>query len=264
LPYHRGRMDGARGLAAYAPRPFLTSARRVGDQGADRLAGARGRRERGDAGPSPLPSAAHAAVDPTQGGPGRARPQLRTGRRRRAVPVGLGYPLAGRSRWPAQAGGRGRGAVRSHRLAAPAQSAAPACWSATMSALELRAVSRVYGEGPTEVVALSQVDLRVGDGELVAVMGPSGSGKSTLLTISGTLEQPTSGEVLIGGTAVSSLAREDIARLRRRSIGYVFQDFNLLAGLTAVENVSLPLELDGVPARTARVAGMAALEELGL
>ena len=82
-------------------------------------------------------------------------------------------------------------------------------------------------------------------------MGPSGSGKSTLLTISGTLEEPSSGEVLIGDVAVSGLSRNDKARLRRQSIGYVFQDYNLLAGLTAAENVSLPLELDGAPMRTA-------------
>jgi putative ABC transport system ATP-binding protein len=105
--------------------------------------------------------------------------------------------------------------------------------------------------------------LAVSAGELVAVMGPSGSGKSTLLTIAGSLEDPTSGEVL-GGAAVSGMSRNDRARLRRRSIGYVFQDFNLLAGLTAVENVSLPLELDGIAAKTARGAGMKALEELGL
>jgi putative ABC transport system ATP-binding protein len=133
-----------------------------------------------------------------------------------------------------------------------------------VSALQLRSVSRVYGEGANQVTALHDVDLRVDDGELVAVMGPSGSGKSTLLTISGTLEEPTSGEVLIGDVAVSELSRDDKARLRRQSIGYVFQDYNLLAGLTAAENVSLPLELDGVPRRTARVAAMAALEELGL
>src|SRR5213076_3171155 len=96
------------------------------------------------------------------------------------------------------------------------------------------------------------------------VMGPSGSGKSTLLTIAGTLEEPTTGEVLVGGAAVSGMSRNDRARLRRRSIGYVFQDFNLLAGLTAAENVSLPLELDGEPARSARDAGLRALEELGL
>src|SRR5499426_3383278 len=130
--------------------------------------------------------------------------------------------------------------------------------------LELRQVSMVYGQGPTEVQALREVDLSVQGGELVAVMGPSGSGKSTLLTIAGTLEEPTSGEVLVNGTALTTLSRNDRARLRRRSIGYVFQDFNLLPGLTAVENVSLPLELDGVPARKAGKAATASLDELGL
>jgi putative ABC transport system ATP-binding protein len=133
-----------------------------------------------------------------------------------------------------------------------------------MTALELRWVSKVYGEGPNEVQALRGVDLTVDAGELVAVMGPSGSGKSTLLTIAGSLEEPTSGEVLVGGVELSEMSRNERARLRRRSIGYVFQDFNLLAGLTAVENVALPLELDGVTAKKAHVAGMAALEELGL
>lgn len=132
------------------------------------------------------------------------------------------------------------------------------------TALELRQVSKVYGDGPTAVRALWQVDLSIKRGELVAIMGPSGSGKSTLLTIAGSLEEPTSGEVIVGGSPLSSLSRDDRARLRCRSIGYVFQDFNLLAGLTAVENVGLPLELDGVGVRAARAAGMAALEELGI
>jgi putative ABC transport system ATP-binding protein len=122
----------------------------------------------------------------------------------------------------------------------------------------------VYGEGANEVHALRSVDLSVDAGALVAVMGPSGSGKSTLLTIAGSLEVPSSGEVLIDGVAVSAMSRNGRARLRRRSIGYVFQDFNLLAGLSALENVCLPMELDGVGARKARVAGMEALEELGL
>jgi putative ABC transport system ATP-binding protein len=133
-----------------------------------------------------------------------------------------------------------------------------------MTTLELRNVSKVYGEGPTEVDALRDVSLMVDAGELVAVMGPSGSGKSTLLTIAGSLEEPTRGEVLVSGAALSAMSRNDRARLRRRSIGYVFQDFNLLAGLTAAENVSLPLELDGTPARVARGAAMVALEGLGL
>jgi putative ABC transport system ATP-binding protein len=132
------------------------------------------------------------------------------------------------------------------------------------AAVELRAVSKVYGSGPGEVQALQEVDLSVQRGELVAIMGPSGSGKSTLLTIAGSLEEPSSGEVLVGGAALSSMSRNDRARLRRRSIGYVFQDYNLLAGLTAVENVTMPLELDGLGVRAARVIGLAALEELGL
>ena len=125
-----------------------------------------------------------------------------------------------------------------------------------MTALELRSVSKLYGEGPAQVQALGGVDLSVEAGELVAVMGPSGSGKSTLLTIAGSLEDPTSGEVLVGGRSLSRMSRSDKARLRRRSIGYVFQDYNLLAGLTAAENVALPLELDGVTAWMARTAGL--------
>jgi putative ABC transport system ATP-binding protein len=130
--------------------------------------------------------------------------------------------------------------------------------------LKLRQVSKVYGEGPSEVQALVEVDLAVDGGELVAVMGPSGSGKSTLLTIAGSLEEPTSGEVLVDGSALSGMTRNQRARLRRRLIGYVFQDFNLLAGLTAVENAALPLELDGVGQHAARAGGLAALEELGM
>jgi putative ABC transport system ATP-binding protein len=133
-----------------------------------------------------------------------------------------------------------------------------------MSYLELRQVSKSYGTGATEVQALSDVDLAVKRGSLVAVMGPSGSGKSTLLTIAGSLEEPTSGEVVIDGATLSSMSRNEKARLRRRTVGYVFQDFNLLAGLTAVENVSLPLELDGISAKKAHRAGIAALGELDL
>ncbi|HEY0531086.1 MAG TPA: ABC transporter ATP-binding protein [Actinoplanes sp.] len=133
-----------------------------------------------------------------------------------------------------------------------------------MSVLEMRAVGKVYGQGPSEVVALADVDLSVGPGTMVAVMGPSGSGKSTLLTIAGSLEAPSSGEVLVGGTGLTGMTRDELARLRRRSIGYVFQDFNLLPGLTAVENVALPLELDGVRARRARQSALEALDRLGL
>ena len=133
-----------------------------------------------------------------------------------------------------------------------------------MSYLELRGVSKSYGTGGAEVEALRGVNLSIERGSLVAVMGPSGSGKSTLLTIAGSLEEPTTGDVLIDGCSLSSMSRNDKARLRRRTVGYVFQDFNLLAGLTAAENVALPMELDGVSSRQARRTSMAALEELGL
>jgi|SRR5579872_250139 len=133
-----------------------------------------------------------------------------------------------------------------------------------MSLLELHDISKSYGEGAAEVHALEHIDLFVDEGHLVAVMGPSGSGKSTLLTIAGSLEEPTSGEVRIAGTSIAAMSRNDKARLRRRTVGYVFQDFNLLPGLTAAENVALPLELDGIPARKARTAGLAALDRLGL
>ncbi|NUT41211.1 MAG: ABC transporter ATP-binding protein [Thermoactinospora sp.] len=130
--------------------------------------------------------------------------------------------------------------------------------------IELRGVTKVYGSGPAEVRALDEIDLSVAPGELVALMGPSGSGKSTLLTIAGTLERATAGTVLIGGRDVSRLGKDELARLRRRSIGYVFQDFNLLAGLTAVENVMVPRELDGLGHRRARAEALAVLEKMGL
>jgi putative ABC transport system ATP-binding protein len=133
-----------------------------------------------------------------------------------------------------------------------------------MSYLEMHDVSKSYGSGHTEVQALRNITLSVDAGTLVAVMGASGSGKSTLLTIAGSLEEPTSGDVSVGGASLTDMARHELARLRRRSIGYVFQDFNLLAGLTAVENVALPLELDGLPARKAQAVAMTVLEELGL
>jgi putative ABC transport system ATP-binding protein len=133
-----------------------------------------------------------------------------------------------------------------------------------MSYLELRDISKIYGEGPAQVHALQRVDLSVDAGSLVAVMGASGSGKSTLLTIAGSLEDPTSGEVYVGDRALSSLSRNEKARMRRQSIGYVFQDYNLLTGLSAVENVSLPLELDGVSARKAQAAALESLEAFGL
>jgi putative ABC transport system ATP-binding protein len=130
--------------------------------------------------------------------------------------------------------------------------------------LELRGVSRVHGTGHTQVRALIDASLRVGGGELVAIMGPSGSGKTTLLSLAGGLDHPTVGSVLVEGVDLASLSVSDLARLRRRRVGYVFQQFNLIEGLTAAENVSLPLELDGVRRREAHEAALRVLDAVGL
>ncbi|WP_309049391.1 ABC transporter ATP-binding protein [Streptomyces sp.] len=130
--------------------------------------------------------------------------------------------------------------------------------------LQLQNLVRVHGSGATEVHALRGIDLAVHPGELVAVMGPSGSGKSTLLTIAGGLDMPTSGRVIVENTDITTAGLKELAALRRRSIGYVFQDYNLIPALTAAENVALPRELDGVSARKARVEALAALEEMSL
>jgi putative ABC transport system ATP-binding protein len=133
-----------------------------------------------------------------------------------------------------------------------------------MTVLELRDVSRVHGAGPTAVHALRSVSLTVAAGELVAVMGPSGSGKSTLLTLAGGLDAPTSGRVVVQGQDLGALGPAGLAAMRRRRIGYVFQDLNLIPALTAAENVALPLELDGLPGRRARRAAVDALGQLGV
>ncbi|GGO84577.1 ABC transporter ATP-binding protein [Wenjunlia tyrosinilytica] len=130
--------------------------------------------------------------------------------------------------------------------------------------LALEGLTRVHGTGAAEVHALRGIDMSVLPGELVAVMGPSGSGKSTLLTLAGGLDTPTSGRVLVEGIDIAAIGRKGAAALRRRSIGYVFQDYNLIPALTAAENIALPLELDGTSARKARRHCLAALEELGL
>jgi putative ABC transport system ATP-binding protein len=130
--------------------------------------------------------------------------------------------------------------------------------------LELREVVRVHGEGEAAVQALRGISFTAYAGELVAVMGPSGSGKSTLLTLAGGLDTPTSGTVSIEGTDLAGLGASGRSRMRRTSLGYVFQDFNLIPALTAAENVSLPLELDGTGGRRARALARAALDEVGI
>jgi putative ABC transport system ATP-binding protein len=141
---------------------------------------------------------------------------------------------------------------------------APAYAGGTDSILELRNAIRVHGSGATEVRALAGVSLQVRPGELVAVMGPSGSGKSTLLSLAGGLDTPTSGEVFVEGQPLSTMSAAQLAQLRRRSLGYVFQDLNLVPALTAVENVMLPLELDGARQGAARRTAKSALAEVDL
>ncbi len=130
--------------------------------------------------------------------------------------------------------------------------------------LQLRAVGRTHGSGGSEVVALAAVDLEVAAGEVVSVMGHSGSGKTTLLALAGGLDAATTGEVLVEGTSLTSMSRGERAALRRRSIGYLFQELNLLPALTAAENVALPRELDGASARAARREALEALAALEL
>jgi putative ABC transport system ATP-binding protein len=133
-----------------------------------------------------------------------------------------------------------------------------------MSVLELREVSRIHGKGEHAVHALRGVTLSVAPGEFVAVMGPSGSGKSTLLNLAGGLDAPTSGQIVVEGSVLGTLNRKQLAAVRRRRVGYVFQDLNLLPSLTAAENVALPLELDGMSLRKTRSLAMTALDEVGL
>ncbi|MEV6152599.1 ABC transporter ATP-binding protein [Nonomuraea sp. NPDC052129] len=127
-----------------------------------------------------------------------------------------------------------------------------------MTVMRLDKVTRAHGQ----VHALKGVSLEVSSGELVAVMGPSGSGKSTLLNLAGGLDRPTSGSVTIEGTDLAGVT--DLAALRRGSVGYVFQDLNLIPSLTAAENVMLPRELDGVRSRQAREEALAVLASVGV
>ncbi|MCG7260010.1 ABC transporter ATP-binding protein [Corynebacterium guaraldiae] len=130
--------------------------------------------------------------------------------------------------------------------------------------LELENITCIFGSGARQVTALDSVNLQLQPGELVAVMGPSGSGKSTLLNVAGLLQPPTSGRVLLDGADASQLSKAKAAIARRRHLGLVFQHFNLVSSLTVGENVSLPLELDGLSPAQCREAAEEALSEVGL
>jgi putative ABC transport system ATP-binding protein len=130
--------------------------------------------------------------------------------------------------------------------------------------LEFHDIVKSYGSGALEVRALTDVSLTIAPGEFVAVRGPSGCGKSTLLHLAGGLEDPSAGRVVFDGHDLHTLDATARAELRRRDVGYVFQRLNLVPALTAVENVMLPLELDGVRGRAARIQAIDALGSVGL
>jgi putative ABC transport system ATP-binding protein len=133
--------------------------------------------------------------------------------------------------------------------------------AATPTALiELEGVTRVYGSGESEVRALSDIDLRVAEGEFVVVLGPSGSGKTTLLNVIGALDSPTSGRILVGGVDITRANRRELALFRRRTVSFIFQTFNLFPGLTALENVQFGIDVSG---RQERAAAMV-LQRVGL
>ena len=133
-----------------------------------------------------------------------------------------------------------------------------------MALIELRGVTKIYGEGTAAFQALRGIDLVIGEGEFVAIMGPSGSGKSTVMNILGCLDVPSAGAYLFRGVPVQRLSRDQRALLRRRHFGFVFQGFNLLARTTAQENVELPLLYRGEIAAARHAAARAALAEVGL
>jgi putative ABC transport system ATP-binding protein len=133
-----------------------------------------------------------------------------------------------------------------------------------MPLIEAENLTKIYGKGETAVTALNHVGVRVDAGEFVAIMGPSGCGKSTLLHLLGGLDQPTQGRVIIDGSSLFTLSDTALTQVRRRKIGFVFQFFNLIPVLTAVENVALPLTLDGVALPAAKARATEWLTKVGL
>ncbi|QAY71948.1 ABC transporter ATP-binding protein [Xylanimonas protaetiae] len=267
LPAHGRRARGGRRVVDGSGRPRCPRARRAGHQARPGRLRARRRRARRRAGAAQGVAARAARLHPPPGrgrrcaGPGprlgaRARPSRVRPRGRAAVARPRPGPGPGRGPAPRGTPRRTRGTCRRRDRA---HGAGP-----LSAALRLRAVSRVHGSGAGRVEALRAVDLDVAHGELVAVMGASGSGKSTLLHLAGGLDTATSGQVLVGDVDLGTLRYDERAALRRTSVGYVFQDFNLVPVLTAAENVAAPLELDGVRAGRARSLAHAALAVVGL
>ncbi|OUM95615.1 MAG: macrolide ABC transporter ATP-binding protein [Thermobacillus sp. ZCTH02-B1] len=130
--------------------------------------------------------------------------------------------------------------------------------------ITLRGITKVYKNGSLEVQALHGIDLHIGKGEFVAIMGPSGSGKSTLMNIIGCLDVPTSGSYELDGIPVESLSERELARIRNRKIGFVFQSFNLLPRQTVLQNVMLPMMYAGVPLEKRRERALELLRRVGL
>ena len=130
--------------------------------------------------------------------------------------------------------------------------------------IEMLGITKTYDTGKIKVEALKGIDLVVGKGEFVAVVGPSGSGKSTLLNLIGCLDTPTGGTYMLGGEAVAGLDRDQLADVRNRRVGFVFQNFNLLPQLTALENVEMPMLFGGISRRERRRRAMEHLDRVGL
>lgn len=133
-----------------------------------------------------------------------------------------------------------------------------------MALIETRKLVKIYDVGDEGIRALEDVSVNIEKGEFVAIMGPSGSGKSTFMNIIGCLDQPTSGDYILGGQKISGLSRDELAAIRNRRIGFVFQGFNLLSRTSALENVELPLLYNHVPAKERKQKSLTALKTLGL
>ena len=133
-----------------------------------------------------------------------------------------------------------------------------------MTVIKIENLTKKFGDGPTAVIALDHISVSVNAGEFVAVMGPSGCGKSTLLHLVGGLDKPTNGKIILEDLNIADISDARLTELRRRRIGFVFQFFNLLPTLTAVENVALPLVLDGVKTVKANSQAAEWLKKVGL